>query len=106
LRKQGYYHARLNHRAQAMELYDLAIQLNPRAAHVHFLRGELHLKMGERNRAIADWQRCLQRLPRHDRARRRLADEGIAQPTGGGLAYIRAGVVALLLIGLIGIVVW
>jgi tetratricopeptide (TPR) repeat protein len=73
LRIEGKYRAQLNHWARAMDLYDFSIRLNPRAAHVYYLRGELHHTLGNINRAIADWNRCVVRHPQHKDARERLA---------------------------------
>jgi len=61
LRMEGTYHAKLNHGVHAMQLYDYSIRLNPRAAHVYYLRGNLHEGIGNIDRAIADWRRCLAR---------------------------------------------
>jgi tetratricopeptide (TPR) repeat protein len=72
--EQGEYHAHLKHRSEAMELYNLAVELHPRNGHVYYLRGCLYAEFGDPRRAIADWKRCLARLPRHADARRRLMD--------------------------------
>src|SRR5438552_2593377 len=71
---------RLHHREQAMELYDLSVRLNPRAAQVYYLRGCLKEQLGELNRAIADWQRCLSRHRDHSAAVGKLAAHGVGVP--------------------------
>jgi tetratricopeptide (TPR) repeat protein len=73
LRMEGTYHAKLHHGARAIQLYDYSIRLNPRAAHVYYLRGDLHEEMGNIDHAIADWRRCLARLPGHKDAAGKLA---------------------------------
>jgi tetratricopeptide (TPR) repeat protein len=111
LRNGGNYHAQLNHRARAMDFYDSSIRLNPRAAHVYYLRGNLHYQMGNISRAIADWKRCLDRLPRHAHARKRLEENGITDfppmfpfpwPTAAGTF---AGVLLLALVGWLGFMI-
>jgi tetratricopeptide (TPR) repeat protein len=72
LRDEGAYRASINHGARAMELFDLSIQVNPRAAHTYYLRGCLKEQQGELPRAIADWQRCIERLATHAGALERL----------------------------------
>jgi tetratricopeptide (TPR) repeat protein len=73
LRDEGAYRAQFNHRPQARALYDLAIQLNPRAGHVYYLSGLLHEQEGNLSRAIVDWRRSLERLPRSNPAGQKLA---------------------------------
>jgi tetratricopeptide (TPR) repeat protein len=102
LRNEGKYHAQLKHRARAMDLYESSIRLNPRAGHVYYLRGNLRHEMADTNRAIADWRRCLLRLPRHADAKRRLA-ENVADPPAMFPWPIAVGTFAsVLLISLVG----
>jgi tetratricopeptide (TPR) repeat protein len=79
LREQGKYHARLNHQKQALELYDLSARLNPRSAEVYYLRGCLKEELEQINRAVADWKRCVHRLPTHAAAIQKLAQYGVAE---------------------------
>jgi tetratricopeptide (TPR) repeat protein len=108
LRIEGQYHAQLNHRLRAMELYEFSIRLNPNAAHVYYLRGNVHQVMGNINRAIADWKRCLHRQPGHLQARHRLAQSGInfhstlSFPWPTAVATF-AGVVLITLVGWLGL---
>jgi hypothetical protein len=66
-----------------MELYDLAVRLNPGAGQVYFLRGCLKEELEQINRAIADWKRCLERLPKHAGASQKLAQYGISGVRSG-----------------------
>lgn len=104
LREQGEYHAQLKHRHEAMELYDLSIELNPSEGEVYYLRGCLHAELGDPNRAVADWRRCLVRLPRHRDAQRRLAEMG--QPSQAIVpraAFVWGAVAVLLFFTLVGL---
>ena len=104
LRNQGQFNAQLNHRQQAMELFDLSIQLNPGQGHAYYLRGCLYAELGDANRAIADWKRCLAQLPRHRDAKQRLADlGGHAQSFVQRWAYVCGVAAVVLLVILVGI---
>ena len=83
LREQGAHHAFLQHHREALELYDLSAQLNPGAAQVYFLRGCVKEELDQINRAIADWKRCLERLPKHAGATQKLAQYGISGVRSG-----------------------
>lgn len=100
LRQQGWYRHRLKHRAIAMELYNYSIKLNPRAGQVYFVRGCLYEELGNLNRAIADWKRCVARLPRHHQALRKLAERGhVSQaPFTWRIAYGALAVAALIIL--------
>jgi tetratricopeptide (TPR) repeat protein len=104
LRDQGEYHAQLKHRHEALELFDLSIELNPREGQVYYMRGCLHAELGDPNRAAADWRRCLARLPRHRDANRRLSEVGQrAQAAMPRSAFLWGAVAVLLLFTLVGI---
>jgi tetratricopeptide (TPR) repeat protein len=104
LRDQGEYHAQLKHRHEALELFDLSIELNPREGQVYYLRGCLHAELGDPNRAVADWRRCLARLPRHRDAHRRLSETGQhAQAAMPRAAFLWGAVAVLLFFTLVGI---
>ena len=103
LSDQGEYHAQLKHRHEAMELYDLSVQLDPKEGHVYYLRGCLHAEMGDPNRAVADWRRCLAQLPRHPDAERRLTELGAkTQSFVRPWAYVCGVTAVLLLVILVG----
>jgi tetratricopeptide (TPR) repeat protein len=102
LRMEGTYHARLNHAARAMQLYNYSIQLNPRAAHVYYLRANLHEGMGNVHRAIADWRRCLARLPGHKDAASNLARHRAGLPSAFPWATAVSTFAAVLLLALLG----
>jgi tetratricopeptide (TPR) repeat protein len=104
LRDQAEYHAQLKHRHEALELFDLSIELNPREGQVYYLRGCLHAELGDPNRAVSDWRRCLARLPRHRDAQRRLSEMGQhAQAAMPRAAFLWGAVAVLLFFTLVGI---
>jgi len=104
LRDQGEYHAQLKHRHEALELFDLSIELNPREGQVYYMRGCLHAELGDPHRAAADWRRCLVRIPRHRDAQRRLSEMNQhAQPAMPRAAFLWGAVAVLLLFTLVGI---
>ena len=100
LRDEGEFRARLNHRDRALELYDLAIKLNPRAAHVYYLRGCVYEDLGESARARADWTRCLERLPSHRDARAKLGQHG--ESIDWRWAYVTVAVALLVVLTALG----
>lgn len=73
LRDEGEVRAYRGEWIRAVELYSLSILTNPRPGHVYYLRGLAKEKNGNVNRAIADWQRCVDRLPNHGDALAKLA---------------------------------
>ena len=85
-----------------MELYDLSIRLNPNAGQVYYLRGDLHERNGDLNRAIADWKRCLKRLPAHPGARTKLGTE---TRFAAHWAYVAGSCAVLVLLTMAGILV-
>jgi tetratricopeptide (TPR) repeat protein len=84
LRDEGKHRVQIRHRGQAMALYNLSIRMNPRAAHVYYLRGCLKEELEQIDRAIADWKRCLDRHRKHAAAVQKLAQYGVAD-LGSGL---------------------
>ena len=95
LREQAKVLTSLKDPQQAMELYDLAVRFNPGAAQVYFLRGCLKEELDQINRAIADWKRCLHRLPKHAGATQKLAQYGITGVRSGWPSWaIATGAVA------------
>jgi tetratricopeptide (TPR) repeat protein len=102
LRMEGTYHAKLNHGSRAMQLYSYSIRLNPRAAHVYYLRGTLHEEMGNIDRAVADWRRCLARLPGHKDAAYELARHHAQLPSSFPWATAASTFAAVLVLGMVG----
>jgi hypothetical protein len=99
LRDEGEFRARLNHRDRAMELYDLSIKLNPKAAHVYYLRGMLREEMNNLTGAVRDWKMCVDRLSTHSGALGKLRDHEVPAPGRGSalrLAYVALTLLALL----------
>lgn len=74
LRVEGEARARRGEWKRALELYNLSIRANPRPGHVYYLRGLAQEEKGNVNGAIADWQRCLDRLSTHGNALAKLAE--------------------------------
>jgi hypothetical protein len=72
LRAEGENRAAQRDWRRALELYNLSILMNPRAAQAYYLRGLIKEQRGEMNRAIADWKRCRDRHPTHFGAREKL----------------------------------
>jgi tetratricopeptide (TPR) repeat protein len=106
LRDQGEYHGQLKHRGEAMELYNLAIELRPQDGHAYYLRGCLHAELGDPRRAVADWRRCLARLPRHRDAKRKLTEMSEhVQSSGQRLTSALSLTVAILVVILLSFAV-
>lgn len=106
LRDQGEYHVQQKRRHEALELFDLSLQLDPRDGHVHYLRGCLYAELGEPDRAIADLTRCLARLPEHRDAQRKLAQLGgeYVPPAAPRLSFLWGVAVLLLLVAIVSII--
>jgi tetratricopeptide (TPR) repeat protein len=102
LRMEASYHAALNHGVRAMQLYNYSIRLNPRAAHVYYLRGNVHEATGNIARAIADWQRCLARLPGHRDAASKLTRHRAQLPSSFPWATAASTFAAVLLLAVAG----
>jgi hypothetical protein len=83
LRNEARFRARLNHVRIALELYDLSVRLNPRAGYTYFLRGCLRADRGDTKRAIADLNRCLERLRGYGPAEKKLEALGAPLPGSG-----------------------
>ena len=80
-----------------MELYNLSILANPRTGHVYYLRGLIQEQRGQLNRALADWRRCVARLPAHGDALAKLAD--YPSPNRPGMSWrVAAGAVVLVVV--------
>jgi tetratricopeptide (TPR) repeat protein len=72
LRQEGENRAKSGEWERAIEIYCLAIQMNPNAAHAYYLRGLAYDQLGQVNRARADWDKALQILPGYAEARAKL----------------------------------
>ena len=102
LRAEGENRAAQRDWRRALELYNLSIFMNPRAAHVYYLRGLIRERRGEMNRAIADWKRCQARHPTHFGAREKLlhCEPAPSRAPHWRLAYAAALAALIVLIGL------
>jgi hypothetical protein len=102
LRQEAEHRARLNQPQRAMELCNLSIRLNGKAAQSYYLRGCLWEARNDLKRAIADWAQCLRRLPHHRGARQKLDLAGVVlSPAAPRWAYVwGAAAVLLLLVGI------
>ena len=104
LRDEGQLHAQRQRRERALKLYDLSIDLNPRAAHVRYLRGLLREEMGELKSAIRDWEACRDLLPGHRGAMEKLSHYGSkASPNALRWRVVFGAVVLVALVAIIGL---
>jgi lipopolysaccharide biosynthesis regulator YciM len=56
-------------------------EFNPRSVSIQFELGDLYRQRGERDKAIAAFQRALQLNPENQQARQRLTDLGVPPPS-------------------------
>jgi tetratricopeptide (TPR) repeat protein len=98
LRDQGEQHAQLEHRHEAIELFDLSVQLNPDDPHAYYARGNLHAELGNPELALSDWRRCVALFPEHRDARRRILELGQKPHTRRSFGYLLWGGVGVLLL--------
>jgi hypothetical protein len=109
LQEEGELRARLSHVVRALELYDLSIRLNGRAAHTFYLRGCLWEQRNDLKRAIADWERCLAVQREHRAALAKLGSyqrqwrPHALEPRGWGYVSLLG---AVILVGLLMIAMW
>lgn len=93
--------------ARALVLANLSIEMNPRAGYAYYVRGLIWEDKGKGLNAIADWKRCLRRLPTCSDAAEKLAryeDPPPRAATRWALTYGTAAVVAVILIvGVLGL---
>jgi tetratricopeptide (TPR) repeat protein len=75
LRQEGENRAKSGEWERAIQIYGLAIQMNPNAAHAYYLRGLSYEQLGQLNRARSDWDKALQILPGYAEARARLESD-------------------------------
>ena len=91
---------------RALALVDLAIEMNPRAGYAYYVRGLIWEERGNGPKAIADWKRCLQRLPNCTDAADKLVRYESPAPRAApswALTYGSAALLALIVIvGVLG----
>ena len=95
LRDEGESRLRRGEWQRAMELFNLSILANPHTGHVYYLRGLIKEHRGQLNRAIADWRRCVARLPAHGEALAKLAEHHQSPPNHGMSWRFAAGAIVL-----------
>lgn len=66
--------------AEAIAILEMNAEFNPRSGSIPFELGELYRQRGERDRAIAAYQRVLQINPDNQQARQRLTELGVRPP--------------------------
>ena len=104
LRDEAKVHLKKGSLPRALALVDLAIEMNPRAGYAYYVRGLIWEERGNGLKAIADWKRCLQRLPTFTDAADKLAsyESPAARPTWA-LTYGTAAVLVLIVVvGVLG----
>jgi len=75
LRQEAENRARRNEWPRAIELYDLAIEMNPKAAHAYYLRGVAHENVGQMKQARIDWDKAVAIMPHHTEAQAKLQQD-------------------------------
>ena len=60
--------------ADAIAILEMNAEFYPKSAAIDFQLGELHLKRGERDKAITRYRAALEKAPEHDGVKRRLAE--------------------------------
>ena len=104
LRDEAKAYLKKGNLTRALFLVDLAIKMNPRAGYSYYVSGLIWEERGNGPKAIADWKRCLQRLPNFTDAAEKLARYESPTPRAGtswALAYGSAALLAL--IGIVGV---
>lgn len=56
----GLVNRKLDRLEEARQAFERAAELNPRNANAHFMLGLLYEKTGQKDRAVAAWEGCLQ----------------------------------------------
>jgi tetratricopeptide (TPR) repeat protein len=102
LRHQAVHYAQLQQRLEAMELFDLSIELNRKDPHAYYLRGNLHAQLGNPQLATSDWKRCLALSPEHRGAQRRILEIG-EQSDARRRLLLWGGVAVFLLFALVAL---
>ena len=99
LRDEARVHLKKGNLIRALTLIDIAIKMNPRAGYAYYVSGLIWEERGNGPKAIADWKRCLQRLPNCTDAAEKLARYESQPPHAGphwALTYGAAAVLALI----------
>jgi hypothetical protein len=66
---------------EAIAILEMNAEFNPRSVSIQFELGDLYRQRGERDKAIAAFQRVLQLNPENQQARQRLTDLGVPPPS-------------------------
>jgi hypothetical protein len=66
--------------AEAITMLEMNAEFNPQSTSIDMTLGDLHRQRGEREKAIASYQKVLQKDPRNQQARQRLTDLGAPPP--------------------------
>ena len=101
LRDEAKAHLKRGSLPRALALMDLAIKMNPRAGYAYYIRGLIWEERGNGLKAIADWKRCLKRLPNFTDATEKLLHYESAAPRAGSswaLTYGAAAVLVLIVV--------
>ena len=65
---------------EAIAILEMNAEFNPRSVTIAFELGELYRQRGDKDKAIASYQRALQINPDNPAARQRLAELGVRPP--------------------------
>lgn len=65
---------------EAIAILEMNAEFNPRSGSIPFELGELYRRQGDKDKAIAAFQRVLQLQPNNQQARQRLTDLGVRPP--------------------------
>jgi tetratricopeptide (TPR) repeat protein len=65
---------------EAIAIMEMNAEFNPRSGSIPFELGELYRQRGEKDKAIAAYQRVLQINPDNPQARQRLTELGVRPP--------------------------
>jgi tetratricopeptide (TPR) repeat protein len=96
LRDEAKAHLKKGSLPRALALVDLAIEMNPRAGYAYYVRGLIWEERGNGLKAIADWKRCLKRLPNFTDAKEKLLRYESAAPRPGSSWALTYGAAAVL----------
>ena len=66
---------------EAIAILEMNAEFNPRSASIPLELGELYRRQGNRDKAIAAFQKVLELQPQHQQARQRLTELGVRPPT-------------------------
>jgi tetratricopeptide (TPR) repeat protein len=103
LRDEARVHLKAGNLTRALALIDIAIKMNPRAGYSYYVSGLIWEERGNGPKAIADWKRCLQRLPNFTDAAEKLARYESQAPRAGRWALTYGAAAVLALIAMVGV---